>query len=50
MIIVQHSAQTFAALHRARVGEKNWVRLNQTVVQTLMVPLAMIQLSNTTPI
>jgi hypothetical protein len=42
MIIVQHSAQTFAALHRARVREMNCVRLNQSVVQTLMVPLAVI--------
>ena len=42
MIIVQHSAQTSAALHRARVREMNWVRLNQPVVQTLMVPLAMV--------
>ena len=42
MVIVQHSTQPFAALHRARVREMNWVRLNQPVVQTLMVPLAMI--------
>ena len=50
MIILQHSAQTFAALHRARIPQMNSVRLNQPVAQALVILLAVIQVSNRAPI
>ena len=50
VVVVQHAAQTLATLHGSTPSACPFPRHEQTITQTLVVSLAMIQLSNTTPI
>ena len=50
VVVVEQAAQSFASLDDAGSADSGGVWENQSVAQTLMVALAVVHLSNTTPI